>query len=64
MEILCYDSTLLIITILQTDFAEASPKHILNMMQVKGLKISHIKSHLQVHIYSSCSLLIFDPTFN
>ncbi|KAK2441517.1 putative Myb family transcription factor [Trifolium repens] len=28
---------------------KASPKHILNMMQVKGLRISHIKSHLQMY---------------
>jgi len=39
-----------VLTILQINFAEASPKHILNMMQVKGLRISHIKSHLQVLI--------------
>lgn len=29
-------------------FAEATPKRILQMMNVKGLKLSHIKSHLQV----------------
>lgn len=29
--------------------AEATPKRILQMMGVKGLKISHIKSHLQVY---------------
>ncbi|KAL5077670.1 hypothetical protein RYX36_016654 [Vicia faba] len=28
---------------------KASPKHILNIMQVKGLRISHIKSHLQMY---------------
>ncbi|CAL5201943.1 unnamed protein product [Lathyrus oleraceus] len=28
---------------------KASPRHILNMMQVKGLRISHIKSHLQMY---------------
>ncbi|WVY92657.1 hypothetical protein V8G54_031745 [Vigna mungo] len=31
------------------DFAEATPKSILQMMHVKGLRISHIKSHLQMY---------------
>ena len=32
----------------QHDFAEATPKRILQQMRVRGLRIAHIKSHLQV----------------
>ncbi|KAG6383992.1 hypothetical protein SASPL_156211 [Salvia splendens] len=32
------------------EFAEATPKRIMQMMAVKGLKISHVKSHLQVYV--------------
>nr|KYP73327.1 Putative Myb family transcription factor At1g14600 family [Cajanus cajan] len=30
---------------------KATPKRILQQMRVKGLRIAHIKSHLQVYIY-------------
>lgn len=30
------------------DFSEATPKSILQVMKVRGLKIAHVKSHLQV----------------
>lgn len=41
----------LIMYLVVVDFlAEATPKKIMQMMGVKGLKISHIKSHLQVYI--------------
>lgn len=34
------------------NFAGATPKRILQMMGVRGLRMSHVKSHLQVYLYS------------
>lgn len=49
------------IKIQQNGFAEATPKRILQQMRVKGLRIAHIKSHLQVYTVHPCGLffLIF-----
>lgn len=44
------------IKIQQNGFAEATPKRILQQMRVKGLRIAHIKSHLQVYTVHPCGL--------
>ncbi|XP_021274490.1 putative Myb family transcription factor At1g14600 [Herrania umbratica] len=38
---------------------KATPKRILQMMSVKGLKISHIKSHLQMYRSSKAETSVF-----
>lgn len=40
-------------------FAEATPKRILHLMNVNGLGVAHIKSHLQVLINRVISILFY-----